>query len=113
MFKQKIKSIDLKIINDLKQEKDLKQKVINTIIEVEVLRINHSFKYNGDKDIQYRCEQARLFMLISDDYGTGRGLINKLIRNEVIKLVQIYHSIPPRISTLSDTKELILEYFFE
>ena len=111
MLKQKIKSINLKIINDLREEKDLKQKVINSIIEVEVLRIKSSFNYDGNRDVQYRCEQARLFMIISQE--SGRGLIDKLIKNEVIKLVQIYHSIPPRISTLSNTEELILEYFFE
>ena len=111
MLKQKIKSIDLKIINDLREEKDLKQKVINSIIEVEVLRIKSSFKYNGDKDVQYRCEQARLFMLISQE--SGRGLIDKVIKNEVIKLVQIYHSVSPKLLHMITTEELILEYFFE
>ena len=89
----------------------MKQKVINTIIEVEVLRIKSSFNYDGNRDVQYRCEQARLFNIISDE--SGRGFIDELIRKEVMKLVQIYHSASPKLLHMITTEELILEYFFE
>lgn len=74
----------IEIINRFKGEYDLKQRVINTIVEVEIWRVkNRNDNYKIDN--QYRHEQARLMNILYNNFS--RGKIDRMIREELYKIL--------------------------
>jgi hypothetical protein len=101
----------IRVITDLKKETtDLRQRVVNTIIEVEILRTKTRNQYDGS-DNKYRIEQARLMNILTNEFS--RSDIDKLIRKEIQKVINTYCSTPYRLMDMVTTTDLITEYILE